>query len=420
MPADAAIDALLEGLNPPQRDAVTHGEGPLLILAGAGSGKTRVLTHRIAYLMRTGQAKPSEILAITFTNKAAAEMRERVELLVGRATRAMWVMTFHSACARMLRAHADQLGFTRQFTIYDSADQRRLIKKCLEDQDIDLKRFTPRAMQSQISDAKNKLRSVEDLRQLVGSYFEQTVADVYEQYERELHRANAMDFDDLLVHSVHLLEPFQEVRDRYAEAFRWVMVDEYQDTNHVQYRWLQLLTSEHRNLAVVGDDAQCLVAGTPITMGDGSVKPIEEVRAGDEVLSCFGSGEFRPARVTETFESCAPMGVEIMTRAGRRIVSTPEHTHFAGYHGEHTPSQHLTYLMWRRDKGFRVGTTRTRPSGQHPQAHGLQIRSSQEHADAAWVLSMHETEAEARPRSSSTRSSTASRRCRSSPGRARA
>ena len=275
MPADAAIDSLLEGLNPPQRDAVTHGEGPLLILAGAGSGKTRVLTHRIAYLIRTGQAKPSEILAITFTNKAAAEMRERVELLVGRVTRAMWVMTFHSACARMLRAHADQLGFTRQFTIYDSADQRRLVKKCLEDQDIDLKRFTPRAVQSQISDAKNKLRSVEDLRQLVGSYFEQTVADVYEQYERELKRANAMDFDDLLVHSVHLLESFQEVRDRYAEAFRWVMVDEYQDTNHVQYRWLQLLTSEHRNLAVVGDDAQCLVAGTPITMGDGSVKPIE-------------------------------------------------------------------------------------------------------------------------------------------------
>ena len=258
MPTDAAIDALLEGLNPPQRDAVTHGEGPLLILAGAGSGKTRVLTHRIAYLIRTGQAKPSEILAITFTNKAAAEMRERVELLVGRITRAMWVMTFHSACARMLRAHADLLGFTRQFTIYDSADQRRLVKKCLEDQDIDLKRFTPRAVQSQISDAKNKLRSVEDLRELVGSYFEQTVADVYEQYERELKRANAMDFDDLLVHSVNLLQAFQEVRDRYAEAFRWVMVDEYQDTNHVQYRWLQLLTSERRNLAVVGDDAQSI------------------------------------------------------------------------------------------------------------------------------------------------------------------
>jgi DNA helicase II / ATP-dependent DNA helicase PcrA len=256
MPADAAIDALLEGLNPPQREAVMHGEGPLLILAGAGSGKTRVLTHRIAYLLRTGQARPSEILAITFTNKAAAEMRERVEFLVGRATRAMWVMTFHAACARMLRSDADKLGYTRQFTIYDAADSRRLIKKCLDDLSVDPKRFTPRAMQSQISDAKNKLRSADDYRELVGSYFEQTVADVYAHYERELHRSNAMDFDDLLFRAVNLLELFQEVRDRYASAFRWVMVDEYQDTNHAQYRWLQLLTEMDRNLAVVGDDAQ--------------------------------------------------------------------------------------------------------------------------------------------------------------------
>ena len=397
MPTDAAIDALLEGLNPPQRDAVVHGEGPLLILAGAGSGKTRVLTHRVAYLLRTGQAKPSEILAITFTNKAATEMRERVELLVGRATRAMWVMTFHAACARMLRSDAHRLGYTRQFTIYDSADQRRLIKRCLDDLDVDVKRFTPRAMQTQISDAKNKLRSPEDYRQLVGSFFEQTVADVYEQYERELHRANAMDFDDLLVRSVNLLELFQEVRDRYSSAFRWVMVDEYQDTNHVQYRWLQLLTSEHRNLAVVGDDAQCLVAGTQITMGDGSTKPIEAVERGDEVLSGYGSGDFRPARVTRHVQLGAVDGRRDHDEdAGRRIVSTPEHTHFAGYHGDHTPQRHLTYLMWRRDKGFRVGTTRTRPPASIRRRTACRSGPSQEHADAAWVLSTHETEGQAR------------------------
>src|ERR687891_401458 len=260
MPDTKAIDTLREGLNEPQRDAVTHGEGPLLILAGAGSGKTRVLTHRIAYLLRTGQARADEILAITFTNKAAQEMRERVELLVGRATRAMWVMTFHSACARMLRADAHRLGYTRQFTIYDGADSRRLIKKCLDDLDIDVKRFTPRAMQAQISDAKNKLRSADDYRQMVGSFFEQTVADVYEHYEREIHRMNAMDFDDLLFRAVNLLELFQEVRDRYTNAFRWILVDEYQDTNHAQYRWLQLLASEHRNLSVVGDDAQSIYA----------------------------------------------------------------------------------------------------------------------------------------------------------------
>ena len=206
------LQTLLDGLNEPQRDAVTYGEGPLLILAGAGSGKTRVLTHRIAYLVATGAAQASEILAITFTNKAAAEMRERAELLVGRRVRAMWVMTFHSACARMLRAHADELGYTRQFTIYDQADSRRLIKRCMEENGVDPKRFTPGAIHNQISDAKNRMRDAEAYGQLVGSFFERTVADVYGSYERELHRMNAMDFDDLLVRAVNVLELFPEVR----------------------------------------------------------------------------------------------------------------------------------------------------------------------------------------------------------------
>src|SRR6478752_7672149 len=207
------LDALLEGLNEPQREAVTYGDGPLLILAGAGSGKTRVLTHRIAYLAATGAAKANEILAITFTNKAAGEMRERAGRLVGRRVRAMWVMTFHSACARMLRAHADRLGYTRQFTIYDQADSRRLVKRCLDDLGVDPKRFTPASVQNQISDAKNKLRDAEAYGQMVGSFFEQTVADIYRSYERELHRMNAMDFDDLLVRAVNVLELFPEVRE---------------------------------------------------------------------------------------------------------------------------------------------------------------------------------------------------------------
>ena len=252
------LEALLSGLNEPQREAVSYGEGPQLILAGAGSGKTRVLTHRIAYLIATGAAQPNEILAITFTNKAAQEMRERAELLVGRRVRAMWVMTFHAACARMLRAEAQRLGYTRQFTIYDTADSRRLIKRCLDDLGIDPKRFTPASVGSQISDAKNKLRDADAYAQMVGSFFEQTVADVYRSYERELHRANAMDFDDLLVRAVNVLELFPEVRERYANGFRHVLVDEYQDTNHAQYRWLQLLAGEHRNLMVVGDDAQSI------------------------------------------------------------------------------------------------------------------------------------------------------------------
>ncbi|MFN2615807.1 MAG: ATP-dependent helicase [Thermoleophilaceae bacterium] len=256
----AAPERLLEGLNHPQREAVLHGEGPLLILAGAGSGKTRVLTHRIAYLVGTGQAQPGEILAITFTNKAAGEMRERVELLVGARARAMWVMTFHSACARMLRSDAERLGYTRGFTIYDEADSLRLAKQCLEELDVDPKRFAPRGIRRQISDAKNQLLDAEAYRLKVGSFFEQTAADVYDLYEKRIHSMNAMDFDDLLFRCVNLLELFPEVRDRYRGSFRHVLVAEYQDTNRAQYRWLQLLSEEHRNLCVVGDDDQSIYA----------------------------------------------------------------------------------------------------------------------------------------------------------------
>jgi DNA helicase-2/ATP-dependent DNA helicase PcrA len=253
---DPRIEALLEGLNEPQRQAVTHGDGPLLVLAGAGSGKTRVLTHRIAHLIHTERARAGEILAITFTNKAAQEMRERVELLLGHSTRAMWVMTFHSACARILRSEAPRLGYTRQFTIYDAADSRRLVKRCIDELGIDPKRFTPGAIAHQISDAKNKLRDAAAYRQLVGGYFEQTVADVYELYERELHRMNAMDFDDLLFRVVNVLELFPEVHARYSSTFRHVLVDEYQDTNHAQYRLLQLIAGDHGNLMAVGDEDQ--------------------------------------------------------------------------------------------------------------------------------------------------------------------
>ncbi|MCW2958362.1 MAG: family ATPase [Solirubrobacterales bacterium] len=255
----AHIEHLLDGLNEPQRAAVVHGDGPLLVLAGAGSGKTRVLTHRIAFLIKTGQVRPGEILAITFTNKAAQEMRERVGLLLGHSTRAMWVMTFHAACVRILRSEAPRLGYTRQFTIYDTADSKRLIKRCLDDLDVDAKRFTPNAVLHQISDAKNKLRDAAAYRQLVGSYFEQTVADVYDLYEQQLHRMNAMDFDDLLGRVVNVLELFPEVRARYTATFRHVLVDEYQDTNHAQYRLLQLLAGDPegpQNLMVVGDDGQ--------------------------------------------------------------------------------------------------------------------------------------------------------------------
>ena len=389
-------DDLLDHLNPPQRAAVTHGDGPLLVLAGAGSGKTRVLTHRIAWLIREGRARPNEILSITFTNKAAQEMRDRVELLLGHSTRGMWVQTFHSACARLLRSEAPRLGYTRTFTIYDAQDSRRLVKRAIDEVGADPKRFTPASVHHQISDAKNKLRDAEAYRQLVGSFFEQTVADVFEVYERELHRMNAMDFDDLLVRVVNVLELFPEVRARYGAAFRHVLVDEYQDTNHAQYRLLQLLAEEHRRITVVGDDDQCLAAGTLVTMADGSQRPIEDVRAGDEVLSNFGSGDLRPARVTRTHASRRDGGIAITLRSGRRIVSTPEHTHFAGFRLGMTPQQHVAHLMRRGDTGCRVGTTRTSTAGQHKPVPGLELRSIHEHADAARVVSTHGTEAEAR------------------------
>src|SRR5271154_2649067 len=273
------LQELLDGLNEPQREAVTHGEGPLLIIAGAGSGKTRVLTHRIAFLIYTDQAQAGEILAITFTNKAAKEMRERVERLLGRGTRGMWLMTFHAACARILRAEAGRLGYTRQFTIYDQADSRRVAKRSADAVGVDPKRYTPAAVLNQISAAKNRLCDAGAYRQAAASAFEEMIADVYDIYERDLHRMNAMDFDDLLFRTVNLLELFQDVRERYVNAFAHILVDEYQDTNHAQYRLLQLLVGGgrqaavspgrddrpsyagpvgHRNLAVVGDDAQSI------------------------------------------------------------------------------------------------------------------------------------------------------------------
>jgi ATP-dependent DNA helicase UvrD/PcrA len=258
-PGADRVERLLADLNPPQREAARHGEGPLLVLAGAGSGKTRVLTHRIAYLLATGAARPSEILAITFTNKAAAEMRERVERLVGRSARAMWVTTFHSACARMLRADAERLGYSRGFTIYDEADSLRMLKRCLEEMRVDPKRYPPRSIRSQISGAKNRLVDAAAFaEQAQGSPSQEVAAEAYTLYEKRMLAANAMDFDDLLVRAAGALELFEEVRERWRRAFRYVLVDEYQDTNHAQYRLLQLLTSEHGNLMVVGDEDQSI------------------------------------------------------------------------------------------------------------------------------------------------------------------
>jgi DNA helicase-2/ATP-dependent DNA helicase PcrA len=251
-------ETYLADLNAAQREAVLHTEGPVLVVAGAGSGKTRVLTRRIAHLLGAVGVKPPEILAITFTNKAAGEMRERVQDLVGPPARAAWVMTFHSACGRILRREAQRLGYRSNFTIYDQADQIRLVKRCLEELERDPKRFTPRGIHSQISNAKNTLVGPEDYTERVASFYDQTVAEVYDLYQKRLFASNAVDFDDMLFLTVDVLERFPEAREKWQDAFHYILVDEYQDTNHAQYRLLQLLAEKRRNVFAVGDPDQSI------------------------------------------------------------------------------------------------------------------------------------------------------------------
>jgi DNA helicase-2/ATP-dependent DNA helicase PcrA len=258
--AVAQPETYLADLNEAQREAVLTTEGPVLVVAGAGSGKTRVLTRRIAFLLAAVGAKPSEILAITFTNKAAAEMRERVGHLVGPPSRAAWVMTFHAACGRILRREAQRLGYRSNFTIYDSADQLRLTKQCLEELERDPKRFTPRGIHAQISNAKNQLIGPAEYASRVASFYDQTVADVYELYQKRMFASNAVDFDDMLYLTVDVLERFPEAQERWQKSFRYILVDEYQDTNHAQYRFLQLLAAKHMNVFAVGDPDQSIYA----------------------------------------------------------------------------------------------------------------------------------------------------------------
>lgn len=244
--------------NKQQQEAVTHTGGPLLVMAGAGSGKTRVLVHRIAYLIEEMGVDPAGILAITFTNKAANEMRERIEKLVGSLSRNLWVGTFHATCVRILRQEIHHLGFGRYFVIYDDADQQSLLKKCLKELNLDEKKFAPRALKAVINDAKNKMQDPEKFSLMAGNYFENVAADVYRLYQKKLTENNALDFDDLIMRTVQLLTEKQEILRYYQHKFQYIMVDEYQDTNHSQYRLVRLLAEEHRNLCVVGDPDQSI------------------------------------------------------------------------------------------------------------------------------------------------------------------
>ena len=303
-------DELLEGLNDPQRAAVAHEGAPLLVVAGAGSGKTRVLTRRIAWLISERRAHPGSVLAITFTNKAAAEMKERVEALVGKRARIMWVSTFHSACVRILRKEIDKFGYKSNFSIYDAADQKRLMTLVCKDLDLDPKRYQPNAVLHWVSNHKNELRDADEATKDAQNKLEETYAAAYTLYQRRLREANALDFDDLIMMTVHLFQAFPEVRETYRRRFRHVLVDEYQDTNHAQYALIhQLCAEQMEELVATGDE--------PVER----VEPAELMVVGDADQSIYA---FRGANIRNIldFEQDFPNATSILLEQNYRSTQT--------------------------------------------------------------------------------------------------
>ncbi len=386
---------LLSGLNPPQRQAVTHPGGPLLILAGAGSGKTRVLTHRIAYLIRTRRVSPRRILAVTFTNKAAGEMRERVgTLLGGPVARDIWIGTFHAICSRILRVDGERVGVGPNFVIYDEEEQRKVIRDSAARLGLDERRYPPAALHAMIGRAKDEAVGAASYAARASNFMEEAAARVWLLYQEELRKRGALDFDDLLCETLRLFDGHPDVLRHYQERFEHVLVDEYQDTNHVQYLLVRSIGGLHRNVTVVGDDDQCIVAGTPIHR-PGGTSPIESLEEGSGVMAACGGGRLAPAA------SAAPLErhydghvVTVRTLGGHRLTATPNHLVF----GRLVPREelHYVYLMHRRGKGYRIGRTRgmrsRRPGGVDC---GLGLRLNGEVADRLWVIAATPDEAEA-------------------------
>jgi len=390
------LSPILSPLNDAQRAAVTAPIGPVLVLAGAGSGKTRVLTHRIAWLVQAEGASPHSVLAVTFTNKAAGEMRARIESLLGIPGSSLWVGTFHGIAHRLLRLHWRETGLPQGFQILDAEDQLRMVRKLLRGQGLDEARWVPREVTWFINHQKDEGLRPKALKDGNDPTRRQLIR-LYHDYEEACARAGVVDFAELLLRAFELLRDNDQVLRHYRARFRHVLVDEFQDTNAIQYAWLKLLVGSEGAPFIVGDDDQCLAVGTAVTMADGSTKPIEAIRTGDRVLSSYGSGDFRAATVTDTFrrKRSGPM-ISLCFRSGRVVRSTPEHTHFAGYVLGETPQTHFVYLMQKQGIGFRLGTSQVYTAGQARPMVGFRQRALQEHADALWVIRTHPSENEAR------------------------
>jgi DNA helicase-2/ATP-dependent DNA helicase PcrA len=391
-----APDDLLRGLNPSQLEAVTAGEGPLLVLAGAGSGKTRVIAHRIAHTLAARGVSPRNVLAVTFTNKAAEEMARRVEALTQPlGIRAPLIATFHSACVRILREHVRHLGYKPHFTIYDEDDRQALVKECMREHKLDERTLTAGTLASRISHAKNQMQTPDDVDQAARGPREESIAAVYRAYEDRLRAVGALDFDDLLLVTVKLFARVPEVLAWYRGLWKHVLVDEYQDTNRAQYRIIRQLTSEHRNICVVGDPDQCLVEGTLIETPAGPT-PIEKIREGDRVTAGAGWGSSRVGRVEETRRSKFSGDIlAITTEDGREVRATPNHMMFVRVDPDE--GCHYVYLMYKRRFGYRIGVTRGVRAGNDGEiASGLQMRTNGESADRVWILASCSSSAEAR------------------------
>ena len=381
-----AVDKIVAGLNPQQREAVESTSGPLLIIAGPGSGKTRVLTHRIAYLIEKEGVWPSRICAVTFTNKAAQEMKTRLANLIGSRARELTVGTFHSLGTRILRQYAKELGYSESFVIYDDDDQVTLVKQAMRDIGLDEKRYSPRAFLSRISAAKNVLAEPEQALRQAENYFDELAARTYRRYQELLQANHALDFDDLIKVTIELFTTRPDILQKYQERYLHLLVDEYQDTNHSQYIMIKLLSGVHRNLCVVGDEDQCVPAGEMV-LTYGGHKPIEHIRVGERVLAGAGRGTVSAGQVTDV--KVRPYDgplVEVTLKSGRVLRVTPNHMCFARLGVR--PDIHYVYLMYRKDKGYRIGiAVGARSDGRQVEPiNGLAQRTNQEHADKVWIL----------------------------------